>query len=301
MKPASASQGPTAPHVFVNYTHPSQRHQKEQRFVIQSHVSGHYRRKNKQIKLPSTRTRQWHVPECKTESLPDLVRHVQNVEQTAGVFKHRRPCSTDPQSDHLICCPGRDPFDAYPIEARDCVPAAFDYCKPSLTPYGPETHLPRVLIWKTDTRVFAPAHASVCGTNNVYLTKLIPLAMQHPVLFEGLVALSQCHLTANYDPDRPDKDTLYHRGQALRLLRHTVKSLSTPPDDAVIWTSVLLLGIDVSNSRPGDHPVAVPDHVQSVYKDHESWEAHMNGLISMIKLRGGLHLIDPTLRTIILQ
>ena len=261
MKPPSAAQGPTTPHVFVNYTHPSQRHQKEQRFVIQSHVSGHYRRKNKQIKLPSTRTRQWYVPECKTESLPDLIRHVPNVKQTTGDFKRQRSCSTDPQSDHLICCPRRDPFDAYPIEARDCVPAAFDYCKPPWTLYISEGPLPRILIWKTDTRVFAPAHASVCGTNNVYLTKLVPLAMQHPVLFEGLVALSQCHMTANYDPERPDKDTLYHRGQALKLLRHKVRSLSTVPDDAVIWTSVLLLGIDVSHPCPRDRIVAVPDYV----------------------------------------
>jgi hypothetical protein len=104
----------------------------------------------------------------------------------------------------------------------------------------------RILIWKADTRVFAPAHSPIFGKNNAYLTKLVPLAMQHPVLFEGLIALSQCHLTARSDLTRPNQESLYHRGQALLLLRRKVTSSSTPPDDAAIWTSILLLGMDVS-------------------------------------------------------
>jgi hypothetical protein len=104
--------------------------------------------------------------------------------------------------------------------------------------------------WEADTQVFAPSHGPIFGEDNASLAELVPLAIQNPVLFEGLVALSQCHLMAKYDLSRPNKEGLFHRGQALQLLRRKVKFSSTPPDDAIIWTSILLLGIDVSKWMP---------------------------------------------------
>jgi hypothetical protein len=136
--PGNPSPRLTTPHTFVNCTHPSQLCQKEQRFAIQSHVSGHYWRKTKRIVLPSTGTRNLHLSERERQDATAPSRHPQDTDRQQRAPQSRFSLSTDPQRNFLICCPRRDPFDAYPIEARDCVPTALDYCK---------TPIPLVCLW----------------------------------------------------------------------------------------------------------------------------------------------------------
>jgi hypothetical protein len=132
------SQMLTTPHTFVSCTHPSQLSQKEQRFAIQSLVSGHCRRKTKRIVLPSTGTRILHFSERKGQNTTAPSLDPQDVEPKQRTLQSSLSLLTDPRRNFQICCPRPDPFEAYPIGARDCVPTAFDYFK---------TQRPVVRLW----------------------------------------------------------------------------------------------------------------------------------------------------------
>lgn len=69
--------------------------------------------------------------------------------------------------------------------------------------------------------------------------------MQDAGLFEALVANSHGFMMARTKRTGPLKDTLSHRGKALKSLRLAITTSDAPVADAVIWTVILLLGIDV--------------------------------------------------------
>ena len=146
----------------------------------------------------------------------------------------------------------RDPFSAYPIEATDCVPGAVDYY----------------------TQVCVSGRGLVFGKGLFDLTQMFSMALQSPALFESLVAMSQSYLIANKDPCGPSKEVLYHRGQALARLRQSMMDPQVAADNTPIYTAIMLLGIDY------------------LYEDLTSFAIHLNGIIMMIKLRGGITALD---------
>jgi hypothetical protein len=73
------------------------------------------------------------------------------------------------------------------------------------------------------------------------------VAMRNSELFHALIALSQVYY--NID-DKGFGNThwtaLYHRGEALKQLRHKVEVAKNSDDDAAILTALWLMDVDVS-------------------------------------------------------
>jgi Fungal specific transcription factor domain len=109
---------------------------------------------------------------------------------------------------------------------------------------------------------FAPTHVIrpevVSAHQSAFLVKqYFQYALSHEILFESIVSLSQINLTANRTPDRddisstfegkqPDRDALFHYGEALGKLRKLLSDKDAPMEDAVLFAIATLMGIDVS-------------------------------------------------------
>ena|SRR2546421_8164971 len=100
-----------------------------------------------------------------------------------------------------------------------------------------------------DCQVWAPTHIgqySEDRENNLLLSELFPLALQHVDLFESLVAWAQCFSLTYYKRDSfPMKEVLRHRGNAIAALRTQLLSPSNFSIDAAIITTLFLMGLDV--------------------------------------------------------
>ena len=101
-----------------------------------------------------------------------------------------------------------------------------------------------------DCQVWAPTHIEqylqVHQNNNLLLSELFPLALQHLELFEALIAWAQCFSSTYYKRDSfPTKEILRHRGKSIAELRKKLMSPSTFSVDAAIITTLFLMGLDV--------------------------------------------------------
>ena len=71
--------------------------------------------------------------------------------------------------------------------------------------------------------------------------------MQHPVMFEALVAVSLCHLMIHsWHLNQRDKRSMYHYGSALNRLRDVLIKPNGFCDDAILFAILGLLDVEVS-------------------------------------------------------
>lgn len=71
-------------------------------------------------------------------------------------------------------------------------------------------------------------------------------ALQHPIMFESIIALSKCHLTTQSNPKKLlQSDVYYHYGRALSALQDVLSRSERHDLDAVIATILALMSIDV--------------------------------------------------------
>lgn len=78
------------------------------------------------------------------------------------------------------------------------------------------------------------------------LQRYFQYALQYPVMFEAIIALSQANLTIQtWVSNGPDKDAIYHYSRALHRLRKTLLEQDGYTKDSVLFAIVALMGVDV--------------------------------------------------------
>jgi hypothetical protein len=90
------------------------------------------------------------------------------------------------------------------------------------------------------------------------------------MLLEMVFALCLTQIDRRSAPDcTPSSAVIYHRGNALRMLRQALVKSDAEVEDAILFTVVALLAFDM------------------IYMDWTSFEAHLKGLRQLIKIKGG--------------
>lgn len=110
--------------VFVNYTHPSQQRDRQQRQRIASYIGTYYRNRSR----PTAR-REAELGENTNEGPSSGQLEVQSTTEPLRVLRWRLQSQImSPFRSHDMHGFRVDPFDSYPIPGSDRVPRALDYC-----------------------------------------------------------------------------------------------------------------------------------------------------------------------------
>ncbi len=101
-----------------------------------------------------------------------------------------------------------------------------------------------------DLQVWAPQHGRALafeGHPKPYQSLVFPYALQHAVLFEGMIALARASwLLQERIPWQTDAALTYHRANAFASLRLRLACEATCADDTTILTIAALTTVDVS-------------------------------------------------------
>lgn len=125
--------------VFVNYTHPSQQRDRQQRQRIASYIGTYYRNRSR----PTAR-REAELGESTNESSFSNQLEVQSTTEPLRVLRWRLQSQiTSPLRGHDMHGFKVDPFDSYPIPGSDRVPRALDYCTLVVSHCFVIAHLPK--------------------------------------------------------------------------------------------------------------------------------------------------------------
>lgn len=116
-----------ASYTFVNYSHPSQQHGKEQRFAVQSFVSGRFRRKSRKIVLPQRTHRGWQST-GQLESVTPLTKRSGGDGNDEEMSANALFFSEGVEAYTRLCRPHTRPLNIYPIAANACVSVAINFC-----------------------------------------------------------------------------------------------------------------------------------------------------------------------------
>lgn len=96
-------------------------------------------------------------------------------------------------------------------------------------------------------------------------------SLQNPMLLEMVFALCLAQIDRGSAPDCPPSSAvIYHRGNALRMLRQALVKPNAEVEDAILFTVVALLAFDM------------------IYMDWTSFEARLKGLRQLVKIKGGV-------------
>lgn len=127
---------------------------------------------------------------------------------------------------------------------------------------------------RSDIQSYAPDHlirpeliAPRAGIE--LITQHFQYALQRPVMFESILALSYSNLTIMSQVRRgADRRAMYHYGEAVGLIRRTIASGYT--GDAVLFSIMSIMGVNY------------------LWNDLPAFGSNLNGLRQVIALRGGL-------------
>ena len=109
------------------------------------------------------------------------------------------------------------------------------------------------------------------GTGTHLVQQQFQYAVQHPVMFEAIIALAQANSTVNRWTDQTgDRLTLYHYGQAIARLRQAISSAQESMEDAVLFAIMALMGVNY------------------LLNDLRAFQANLLGLRRLVDLRGGV-------------
>lgn len=114
--------------VFVNYTHPSQQRNAQQRQKVASYIGTYYRNRSR----PTAR-RDVDLGETGKEERVTSRNEADTQLGPLRVHKWRLQSQTiSPLQSHDMHGFKVDPFDSYPIPSSDRIPKALDYCEYTL-------------------------------------------------------------------------------------------------------------------------------------------------------------------------
>ncbi|EXJ84904.1 hypothetical protein A1O3_05579 [Capronia epimyces CBS 606.96] len=220
--------------------------------AFQSHISSHYRRWKRISRdiarlYETSRTASWHpAPE---ESLVNEHHHTSVLRKTPGIADtHKQELIDDGEERTLAAALQRhgnslsllmrvpknglrhDPFRSLPIPADGCVPLTIDYF---LHEWAPEYDID---------------YAST-GHGCPHKSLVFPLAMDHAVLLESLVAMCRVFwLIARDITWHTDAEYIKHQGRALALVQAKLSSEAFA-DNATLLAIVCLTSIEVRYPR----------------------------------------------------
>ena len=115
--------------IFINYTHPSERSDKQNRKVVATHVAGEYRRSLKRIELRSPGAFRW-----KDTGVVRSIRDSTETERTAE--RVLQPTFVPVRATGCLSASiggfRTEDFDSYPIASSVAVTKAVDHCESRL-------------------------------------------------------------------------------------------------------------------------------------------------------------------------
>ncbi|KAI1608489.1 hypothetical protein EDD36DRAFT_448313 [Exophiala viscosa] len=236
---------------FVNYSHPQDQNDRRNRQLVASYIGTHFRNRSRPATRRVSSVGKASSPEGQVGDPPRTqAAYFEPPNQGPSSTSAQLPTFTVPHDRHGL---RSDPFYSYPIEFRQCIPAAVDYF---LTFYGP-AHIIRPELLSAEAGA-------------VLLNQYFQYALQNALMFEALIALSQANLTVHQWNNGSDPDALYHYNQTLRRLRDLLDREQDYTQDAVLFAIVALMGVDYLNN------------------DLAAFETHLGGLRKIVELRGGL-------------
>lgn len=248
---------------FIIYTHPSEQSDRQNRRTVASYIGTHYRNRSR----PSARKPQVSGEPCSKTSTSvasgNDSNHHGGLASLAIRDKKASPRRRSiPQTARSSPTPRlnaithdkhgfrSDPFSAYPIEFRDCIPAAVDFCKCNHPNQVPSTETNIVIGFYGPAHVIRPELVPP-GAGTAILQSFFQYTLQDSVLFEAIIALSLANLTVQtWGLSGPDKDSLYHYSRAVCRLRKLLLKPEGFIKDSVLFSIVALMGVDVSPPRP---------------------------------------------------
>ena len=170
------------------------------------------------------------------------------------VLRLSNPISPPPSPLQPLPCNGTrdDPFTMLPIKRTECVVETLDY-------------------FVTLCKGIKYSHYSVVqNTPNPHLTLLLPYALDHPILFESIIAVCRASVLLSLGKSAfEDPAFIQHRGNALAALNTKLTSKSCT-DDAALLTVTMLMTLEYLTGN------------------HHGVQMHCRGLEKMIQLRGPL-------------
>ncbi|ETN43052.1 uncharacterized protein HMPREF1541_02210 [Cyphellophora europaea CBS 101466] len=239
---------------FINYSHPAQLADRARRRKVSSYIGVHFRNRSRPLVRKQAKEKQQNEVHCS------------KAEQAVATLAYQDDASTDttasetelgvPRDGHGL---RNDPFETWPIQARASIPVAVDYF---LQFYAP-AHTVR-------PDLFSPEGGAQA------VKDYFRYALQQPLMFETIVALSHANLFVSTWTDHcPDSQTLFHYGSALKRLRSQIASEDPgiSAHDAVLFAIVALMGIDFLMS------------------DMVTFQTHLSGLRRLVALRGGIEFL----------
>jgi Fungal specific transcription factor domain len=106
------------------------------------------------------------------------------------------------------------------------------------------------------------------GSFDTFRRKFFEISMTHAIVLESILAICQAQLELRALPEsQPSQIVMIHRGKALQMIQHKLKSSST--SDTLLIAVIGALAYDM------------------IYSDWKSVEANLKGLRHLIMLRGG--------------
>ena len=106
------------------------------------------------------------------------------------------------------------------------------------------------------------------GSFDTFRRKFFEISMTHAIVLESTLAICQAQLEVSALPEsQPSKIGMIHRGKALQMIQHGLKSSST--SDTLLIAVIAALAYD------------------TIYSDWKSVEANLKGLRHLIMLHGG--------------
>ncbi|KIV96031.1 hypothetical protein PV10_03613 [Exophiala mesophila] len=248
---------------FINYSHPSEQNERQNRRTVASYIGTHYRNRSK----PSARLqrdgekssiRGQNKPKVEVPSQASAV-SVPRLPWQKAASPEEKGLTASKAGDNLYLAHDKhgfrsDPFSTYPIQPRAHLSKTVDFF---LRYYGP-AHL------------ICPENLSAeAGT--LVIRQIFQYAMDDALLFEAMMAVSQAGMTARcWSVDGPDKDALLHYNRTVSRLRSLLDQNMAYSQDAVLFAIVALMGVDY------------------LLNDMVAYGTHIEGMRRIIALRGGL-------------
>ncbi|KIX94468.1 uncharacterized protein Z520_09854 [Fonsecaea multimorphosa CBS 102226] len=256
--------------VFITYNNPTELKSRQNRRTVSSFASKSYRPTSKRIVLDRTHYRPFvrrsggetppptTGPKAKRKVPPSGKQDAASTDPEGMAF----PREAQPRNDCVLGSPMADPFTSYPISYAPYIPFLVDYFIRFLTPR------------------FSPALAVETSRYLIWFN----VAMQNPELFHALIALSQVYYNIDVKGfGNTHWTALYHRGEALKQLRHKVETAKNADDDAAILTALWLMDVDVAHD------------------DLHAYAMHKRAKERMVSTRGGIRKLSAELQDELLK
>lgn len=241
---------------FINYTHPTDLADRTNRRRVSQFIGLHWRNRSK----PSARRK---IQNRKVHSI--------DSSQGAHDFVYLDLGEDDsledaPTTKSLLPRDGRglrdDPFKMWPIQHHDSIAPALDY------------YFRYYVHTKAEHTASSRQSAGILS-----VADQLRIALQHPLMFETMIALSSANMTvSHWKNGQVDRVTLQHYGSAVRRLRNMISKNNV--EDATSESTLLaisaLMGIE--------------------YLSHDlmAFEAQIGGLRQLVQLRGGVGSFSST-------